>query len=125
MIRLLLVCLGGALGSGARYLVSSWALRALGPAFPFGTLAVNLAGSFLIALVMGAATAWGDPHPTARLTLTAGVLGGFTTYSAFSYETLHLFEQGAWATGVINLVATVLGGLLAALAGLLVGRWLA
>jgi CrcB protein len=92
--RLLLVCAGGALGSGARYLVSTWAARALGADFPRGTLIVNVLGSFLLALLLGLAGTREAITPEARLFLGAGVLGGFTTYSSFNYETLALLERG-------------------------------
>ena len=84
MARLLWICLGGAVGTGARYLLSGWLLRWLGPAFPYGTLAVNVLGSFLMGVLMHLALSTGSFSPTLRLTLTTGVLGGFTTYSTFN-----------------------------------------
>ncbi len=122
MGRFLLVCLGGALGSGARYLVSTWAARALGAEFPRGTLVVNITGSFLLAGVVAASTA-GVASPNARLFLGAGILGGYTTYSSFNYETLALVEQGSLGLAAANLALTVVGCLAAGLAGLAVGRW--
>ncbi|HSD21483.1 MAG TPA: fluoride efflux transporter CrcB [Anaeromyxobacter sp.] len=124
MIRLLLVCAGGALGSGARYLVSTWAARALGADFPRGTLIVNVCGSFLLALLMGVAGPREAISPEARLFLGAGVLGGFTTYSSFNYETLALLERGV-IHAVANVALTVLGCLGAGLAGLVAARALA
>ena len=81
MARFLWICLAGAAGTGARYLLSTWLSRASGPAFPWGTLAVNLLGSFLLGLVMEIGLATGVLPPTLRLTLATGLLGGFTTYS--------------------------------------------
>jgi fluoride exporter len=121
VIRLLLVCVGGALGSGARYLVSTWAARALGADFPRGTLIVNVAGSFLLALLMGLAGTREGISPEARLFLGAGVLGGFTTYSSFNYETLALLERGP-AHALANVALTLLGCLGAGLMGLLAAR---
>jgi CrcB protein len=122
--RLLWVCLGGALGSGARYLLAGW-LSARFPEFPYGTLAVNLLGSFLLGLLMHVALASASIPPTLRIALGTGVLGGFTTYSTFSYETLVLFREGALLLAGLNVLATLLGCLLAAWLGLLAGRGLA
>jgi CrcB protein len=123
--RLLWICLGGAVGTGARYVVSGWALRAFGPSFPYGTLAVNLAGSFLIGAFMQVGLTTRTIPPTLRLALTTGVLGGFTTYSSFNYETVGYLQNGAWWYGFLNIAATVLGCLAAGLLGLAVGRWIA
>jgi CrcB protein len=120
--RFLLVCLGGALGSGARYLVSTWVANALGSGFPKGTLAVNVTGSFLLSLVMVAALS-GVASPNARLFLGTGVLGGYTTYSSFNYETLALVEQGSIGLAAANVALTIVGCLAAGLAGLALGRW--
>lgn len=124
MSPLLLVCLGGALGSGLRYLVVVAALRALGPEFPFGTLAVNLTGSFLIGVVQQAGLEARVVPDSARLFLSAGVLGGFTTYSAFSYETVRLAQAGAWPQAGLNAVVTTIGCLAACTLGILAGRLL-
>ncbi len=121
MIPFLWVCVGGALGSGARYLVSTWAAAAFGAAFPFGTLIVNVAGSFLIAFIMRLALATELVPPLVRLFLTTGILGGFTTYSTFNYETLRLLDEGSFSTAAANLALTVGGCLVAGLAGLKVG----
>ncbi len=80
MSRLLWICLGGAVGSGARYLVSTWVLAALGPAFPWGTLAVNAIGSFLLGALMHVGLSTDLLSPTLRIALSTGVLGGFTTF---------------------------------------------
>ena len=121
MGRLALISLGGALGTAARYLLSVWLLRTLGPAFPYGTLAVNVIGSFLLGVIMQAGGDTSPLSPTTRLVLGTGVMGGFTTYSAFNYETLQYVQQGAWATAGLY-VATMLLVCLAA-GGL--GVWLA
>jgi crcB protein len=124
MSRFLWICLGGAIGTGARYLISGWALRAFGTAFPYGTLAVNLLGSFLIGLVMqlSVETSWLPAN--LRIVLTTGVMGGFTTYSAFNYETLRYFQEGAWLWGILNILGMMLSCLLAGLLGLAMARWL-
>lgn len=125
MTRFLLVSLGGAIGSGARYLTATWAVTAFGPAFPAGTLIVNLAGSFLIAFVMQLASANPAFPPDLRLFLTTGVMGGFTTYSAFNYETTQYMRTGIWGVALLNLVMTVTGCLCAGLAGLALAKLIA
>jgi fluoride exporter len=109
MDRLAWVCLGSAIGGGARYLVSLAALNLLGTSFPWGTLAVNLIGSYLIGLIMSVAleTTW--IPPVLRIFLTTGVMGGFTTYSAFNYETLQLASGGDWMRALLNVAVTVAG----------------
>jgi len=124
MIRFLLVCLGGALGSGARYLVSLGAASLLGIAFPYGTLVVNVAGSFAVALLMHMSMTGELLSPEWRLLLTTGVMGGFTTYSTFNYETLAYFREGAWGIGMLNIAATLVGCLAAGLAGFALARLL-
>jgi CrcB protein len=125
MTRFALVCLGGALGSGARYLMSTAALRLLGPAFPWGTLTVNLLGSFLIVLIMHLGLTTTLVAPELRLFLTTGIMGGLTTYSTFSYETLRYVQDGAPFMAVLNVLVTLVGCFLASVLGLLVGRVLA
>jgi CrcB protein len=120
MRGLLLVCAGGAVGSGARYLVAVGAARWLGADFPYGTLAVNLVGSFLIGLVQMLAAGRALSEET-RLLLSTGVLGGLTTYSAFSYETVRLAEAGAWRAG-LNVLVTTAGCLVLCAAGMALGR---
>jgi CrcB protein len=124
MGRLLLVSLGGAVGTAARYMLSVGLLRALGPAFPYGTLAVNVIGSLLLGIIMQAGLDTTILSPTARVVLGTGVMGGFTTYSTFNYETLKSLQDGAWLIAFANLGATVLGCLAAGLLGFSLGRWL-
>ena len=125
MARFLWICLGGAVGTGARYLLSGWLLRTAGPGFPWGTLAVNVLGSFLLGLIMQVAVATDLLPPTLRLTLTTGVMGGFTTYSTFNYETLQYLQQNDWLMGALNLAVTVVACLAAGALGLLAGRMVA
>lgn len=125
MSKLLLVCAGGALGSGARYLVGSWAGQAWGPGFPWGTLAVNLAGSFLIGVVMVLGIETAVISEEWRVFLAVGIMGGFTTYSSFNHETLALAQRGHWGLAFAYVAATVLGGWAAGVAGLVLARGLA
>jgi CrcB protein len=120
----LVICLAGALGSGARYLVATGMLRWVGPRFPAGTLAVNLSGSFLLAVLMELALRQ-LVAPDLRAILGTGVLGGFTTYSSFNQEALGYFERGAWFLGAAYIVATVVGCVVAGLLGLGWTGWLA
>lgn len=113
------VFLGGGAGSVARYLTTIAAARLISPEFPFGTLIVNLVGCFLIGFVHSIALVSARLSPETRLFLTTGVLGGFTTYSAFNYETLSFFEQGQVARGAGYAAAMLLG---CAVAGVL-GVW--
>jgi fluoride exporter len=122
MERLLWVCVGSAVGGGARYLVSLAALELLGAWFPFGTLVVNLLGSFLIALIMHVSLETTLVPPLVRILLTTGIMGGFTTYSSFNHETLQLAAVGDWLLAAANLGATVVGCLVAGLLGLASGR---
>jgi CrcB protein len=124
MERLFLVAAGGAVGSALRYLVATAAFVWLGPAFPWGTLAVNLAGSFLIGLVQALAAQRLVLGEEARFFLSAGVMGGFTTYSAFSYETVGLMERGAWGAAGLNVTLTTSGCLAVCYLGMLTGRML-
>lgn len=125
MARFLWICLGGAAGTGARYLLSGWLLRAAGPGFPWGTLAVNVIGSFLLGLIMQVSLTTGLISPTLRLGLTTGVMGGFTTYSTFNYETLQYLQQNEWLAACANVTATLLVCLAAGVLGVLAGKLLA
>jgi fluoride exporter len=106
MGRLMLVCLGGAIGSGLRYLISGLAARWLGADFPYGTFFVNVGGSFLIGLIQEIGTTTLIIPESTRLFLTVGIMGGLTTYSSFSYETIRLMEVGAWGQAGVNVLGT-------------------
>ena len=121
MARFLLICVGGAVGTGARYLFSTAMTRAFGN-FPFGTLGVNVIGSFLASVVMVLALEKSALSPDLRLIVVTGGLGGFTTYSSFNYETLHLAQSGATSLAVVNVLVTVVACLAAGIAGLWLAR---
>lgn len=122
MERFLLVCLGSAAGGGTRYLVALWAGRRLGTTFPYGTLIVNLAGCFLLGLVMHVALSVASFPANLRFALTTGFMGGLTTYSTFNYETSKLFEDGATRTALVNLGVTVAGCFVAGVLGIFLAR---
>lgn len=115
------ICVAGAAGTAARYGVALWSAQRFGSAFPYGTLIVNIAGCFVIAVVMhtGLILGW---SATARTAITIGFIGGFTTYSSFNYETLRLFEEGAATLALLNLGVTLTAGLIAGWFGLAVAR---
>ena len=125
MTRVILVALGGAIGSVARYGVGALAAQLLGSTFPWGTLLVNLSGSFLIAVVMHVALAGTAISLELRIFLSTGIMGGYTTYSSFNYETFALINQRAYGLAGLNVAATVVGCFLAGMLGLAAGRALA
>lgn len=119
MHALMAVFLGAGLGGVARYLVNITAAQCFGPGFPAGTLLVNVCGSFL----MGLLTAWFRLRapvldPAWQLFFTTGLLGGFTTFSAFSLETAVMIEQGQWGLAALYVAASVLLALLGLFLGL-------
>jgi CrcB protein len=119
---LLAVAVGGAAGSMARYLISTWSIARFGAGFPFGTLAINLSGSFLIGVVFALAAARGGMSPYLRLFLTTGILGGYTTFSSFAYETYALGAEGELFKGASYAFGSVIVGVLAAYLGVLAVR---
>src|SRR5262245_3340556 len=121
MARFLLICLGAAVGTGARYLFSTAMKRAFGN-FPFGTLGVNVIGSFLASVVLVLALEKSALSEDLRLILVTGVLGGFTTYSSFNYETLHLAQSGAMSLAIANVLVTLVTCMLAGIAGIWLAR---
>ena len=121
-MRLLLICLGGAVGTGARYLIGGLAARWLGPEFPYGTLFINVLGSFLIGFIQQVGLTTLAIPETTRLVLTIGVMGGLTTYSSFSYETIRLIENGSWLGAAANIVLTTGLCLVVCVLGLGLGR---
>ena len=119
-MMVLWVMVAGAVGSGARYLV---ALAMAGATFPYGTLTVNLSGSFLLGIVAHLSLS-GTLSVDARTVIGVGFLGGFTTYSSFNQETLTMLTGGTAGAAVLNIVITLAGGLAAGALGLAAGRFL-
>lgn len=116
-LTLLVVCLGSALGGGLRYLVSLWTQARGWTSFPWATLIVNIAGCFLIALILTIASLR-TMSTNARMFMTTGIMGGLTTYSTFDYETTKLFDSGAWGAGLLNLGVTLAACFAAGLLGI-------
>jgi CrcB protein len=122
LLRLFLVCLAGGVGTGARYLVSLGAGKLFGAVFPYGTLAVNLAGCFLIAAIVHVSLVTTHVSNEARLVLTTGLMGGLTTYSSFNLETTSLLRNGSYGMALANFALTVVGCFVAGLLGLFAAR---
>ncbi|MDX3883636.1 MULTISPECIES: fluoride efflux transporter CrcB [Sphingomonas] len=123
MPPLLLVMVGGALGAGLRYQISRIALYLWGPDFPWGTWIINLSGGFLMGTLVGT-LAGSDPEMTApiRLLLATGVLGGFTTFSAFSLDTFGMLQNGQHGLAAVYAVTSVVGSVMLLVLGLLLGK---
>jgi len=121
-LRLLLVGLAGGIGTCTRYLVQLGAGKLLGPAFPYGTIAVNLAGCFLIAAIAHVSLVTTHISDEARLVRTTGFMGGLTTYSSFNLETTTLLREGAYSLAATNFAVTVGGCFVAGLLGLFAAR---
>ena len=119
MGTLILVMAGGAVGAGARHLVGRASLSLFGPGYPWGTLAVNIVGSLAMGVLAGmlarGLVAGGE---AARLLIGVGVLGGFTTFSAFSLDAVLMAERGGWIAALPYILASVIGSIVALVAGL-------
>ncbi|MEM8541408.1 MAG: fluoride efflux transporter CrcB [Pseudomonadota bacterium] len=119
MLSFILVGIGGAFGAMARHSVGLFAMRNLGTGFPYGTIIVNILGSFLMGLLI----AWlarriGGSSNELRLFLATGFLGGFTTFSAFSLDTITLYERGDFGQTALYVTISVFASIFALLAGL-------
>ena len=121
-MNVLIVGLGGFAGAACRYLVNSWVLKVSPQPFPFGTLTVNVVGCFLIGLFHGITDARDIAKPELRLFLVVGVLGGFTTYSAFGHDTFELIRSTRIISAAANVTAHITLGLLAVAIGDWLGR---
>jgi CrcB protein len=123
MDKLILVAAGGAVGAVARYLTGLAALRSLGAALPYGTLAVNVVGGFAMGLLAALLAARGEADQERwRLLLGVGVLGGFTTFSAFSLEVAMMIERREWASAFTYSTVSVVASVAALFAGMMLVR---
>ena len=114
--------LGGGLGTVFRYWLSGSVFRFLSPTFPYGVLLVNTIGCLLIGFLMAVFEDRFVVQPLLRIFLTIGILGGFTTFSTFSYETISLFREGSALVGLANIFFSVSGCLIATWIGTLIGK---
>src|SRR6056297_615231 len=124
-MKILYIGLLGGLGCITRYLLTLWTQQLAGRDFPYGTVLVNVAGSFLLGLLLTMGVRQFPVSPDVRLGLAVGFLGGFTTFSTFSYQTLMLLEEGSHWSAVANVLLNVSLSLAGAIAGMLVARQLA
>ena len=122
MINFIAISLGAIVGANARYIISRYAAKLLGPVFPYGTLIINVGGSFIVGwfLIWTSERVLIDPRW--RLLVVIGFCGGLTTFSSYAYETMAYFEQGQWLLMAGNIVTNNLLSLLGALAGMALAR---
>ncbi|MER9438287.1 MULTISPECIES: fluoride efflux transporter CrcB [unclassified Mesorhizobium] len=120
MFNLFLVVVGGGIGAGIRHLTNIGALRLVGPSYPWGTMAINIIGSFAMGLFIASMMRRGGSNEV-RLFVATGILGGFTTFSAFSLDFATLWERGATLPALAYALASVIGAIIA----LFLGLWLA
>ncbi|MFC6487402.1 fluoride efflux transporter CrcB [Nitratireductor sp. GCM10026969] len=122
MYHLILVCAGGAIGAGLRHFTNIAAARALGAVFPWGTLTVNIIGSFAMGLFIEILARKLNASQELRLFVATGLLGGFTTFSAFSLDVAVLWERGAAGPAAAYVTVSVIVSILALFAGLWLAR---
>ena len=123
MLGVLLVALGGGIGSATRYLVGGWFASRFGPAFPYGTFVINVTGSFIVGFFLAFAQERVSLSPYWRLFFAVGFVGGYTTFSTFEYESVRLLQDGEMLLCSVYLLGSVLTGGLAAVGGIVLGRW--
>jgi CrcB protein len=121
MLKLFLVMVGGAIGAGLRYEVGRLTLHRLGPSYPWGTLSVNLIGGLAMGLLAGILLRL-ESGEYSRLFFAVGILGGFTTFSAFSLEAYLMLQRGAWATAAGYVSASVIGSIAMLALGVMLTR---
>lgn len=120
----ILIAFGGAIGATGRYVVAGFVMNRVPPFFPWGTFVVNLLGCFLFGVTFGLAEERLLLGPSTRALLLVGVLGGFTTFSTFSFESLQLLRDGEIGRALLNVVGQVVGGVAALWAGMTLTRLL-
>lgn len=121
-VQYLVISLGGILGANARYLLGTWIAERYGTSFPYGTLVINISGSFVIGLFLTLIAERFVLHPNWRLFFAVGFLGAYTTFSTFSYESVVLLQNGGWRLGLVNMVGSVMLGPMAVMMGMAVAR---
>jgi CrcB protein len=119
---ILVISIGAILGANARWIISRYAAKVIGPVFPCGTLFINVSGSFIVGFFMIWATERVLLDPRWRLLIVVGFCGAFTTFSSFAFETMAYFEQGQWLLMSVNFLSNNLLCLGAALAGMALAR---
>lgn len=122
MEKFLIISAGAVLGANARYWLGDWAAQKWGSTFPFGTLFINVTGSFILGLFMALAIERFHLDPRWRLFFAVGFLGAYTTFSTYSYESFNLVLKGQWLPGLLNLFGSSVAGILAAGMGVYLGK---
>ena len=122
MLKYLMVGLGGCLGSILRFWVGNYVGSRMGTRFPYGTLAINVTGSFLLGLVFALLTARTTWSPNWRYLIPIGFIGGYTTFSSFEFETLRIIQDGQVGLGVLYVGLSVFVGFVAVWGGVVAGR---
>jgi len=117
-----MIGVGGFFGAIARYLVDGWVIARTGASFPWGTLVVNLSGSFVLGLLFALAIERGVLPAEVRGPVLIGFIGAYTTFSTLALESWRLVEEGSYVLGAANLAGSMLLGIIAVLAGLMLGR---
>jgi CrcB protein len=121
----LLIAFGGAIGANLRYFVTQWAGQVFGTAFPYGTLIINVSGSFLLGVIYTVLLRLDPAYtPALRLLLGVGVIGGYTTFSSFSYETSQLLLERSALAGLLNPLLSVAGGVISCLLGIVLAEYM-
>ncbi len=124
MVDFLIISLGAIAGANARYVLSRFAAKMLGPIFPYGTLIINVSGSFIVGIFMIWTTERVLLDPRWRLLVIIGFCGAFTTFSSYAFETVAYFEKGQWTLMLINIASNNLLCIAAAIGGMATARLL-
>ncbi len=124
MDKYILISLGAIVGANLRYLIGGWAAERFGSSLPYGTFIINLSGSLLIGIFLTYSTERVLIDPRWRLLIAVGLLGGYTTFSSYTYESVNLILNGSWGAGLFNLFGSAFLGAVAVIAGILIGRLL-
>jgi fluoride exporter len=119
---LLIISLGAMVGANARYLLSRYAVKVLGPVFPYGTLIINVVGSLIVGFFLTWTSERALVDPRWRLLVVVGFCGSFTTFSSYAFESMAYFEQGQWSLMAANILGNNLLCLAAVVAGMAVAR---
>ena len=124
-MTILLVGAGGFFGAITRYLVDGWVTQVLGPQFPWGTMVINVSGSFVLGLLFALAIDRTALPAAIRGPILIGFIGAYTTFSTLTLESWRLVEAGSWPQAIANLVGSIVLGMVAVVAGLAIGRSIA
>ena len=124
MLKIIYIGMGGFIGAVLRYWISGITYDKFGISFPYGTFVVNITGAFILGLFIALTENRFILHPSLKVAITIGILGAFTTFSTFCYETVALIQTGNFVKAFLNIVLSVLIGLIAILAGIKTGNYI-